>query len=94
MHAVTAVAGGVYIGCIYRKYICSSITFVVIPTLTHYSGIVSDTPSGRIYGILSGHPELAIWCSGPGVPHSIRSWPCGSEHSKTEGGGGDEDEED
>jgi transposase len=20
------------------------------------------------------HPELAIWCSGPGVPHSIRSW--------------------
>ena len=45
----------------------------------------SDILSGSFSGILSGsrrapqHPELAIWCSGPCMPHSIRSPPHGSD---------------
>ena len=36
------------------------------------------------------HPELAMWCSGPGVPSCIRSWQRRSRQQR--GGGGGEGE--
>ena len=45
---------------------------------------------------LTGHPELAMWNSGPGVAHSIRSWQRRSRQQRGAGGGeggGEEEEE-
>jgi len=40
------------------------------------------------------HPELAMWCSGPGVPSCIRSWLRRSRQQRDgEGGEGGEGEE-
>ena len=38
-------------------------------------------------------PELAIWCPGPTMPHSIRSWRYGGEQSNRAGGGSGGEEE-
>ena len=50
------------------------------------------TSVGSLYSIytdiLFEHPELTIWCPGPTVPHSIRSWRYGSECSNRGGGAG------
>ena len=44
-----------------------------------YSDILFDILSDILSGILSGFYWHSVWHSGPGVPHSIRSSPHGSE---------------
>jgi hypothetical protein len=59
----------------YQKHPKPPITLLrVIPTLAYYSDILSDI-LWHVFGSRCPpqHPELAIWCSGPGVTHCIRS---------------------
>ena len=62
-------------GCVLKMSYIKQITLLrVIPTLAYYSDILSDI-LWHVFGSRCPpqHPELAIWCSGPGVTHCIRS---------------------
>ena len=63
---------------VFTQSYLQSTFFEVIYHLAHYSGIVSDTPCGSIYGTyvysLGGASRAGIKVSGQFVPHSIRSW--------------------